>query len=202
MTPHPILGLIGLPAAGKSLVARQLAELGAQVIDVDRLGHAVLRQPAERAQILAAFGPDVADAAGEIDRKKLGRIVFADPAELARLEAIVHPALRRLAEAEARRAALTAPAVLDAAVLFRLELDRICDRVLRVEAPAEIRLGRAAERGWDAAELARRDARLHQEIEGNRTRCGPVIENAGAPAELKAQVTRIWKDMQTWQPRK
>jgi dephospho-CoA kinase len=88
-----LIGLTGNISTGKSTVARMLAELGAEVIDADRVAHEVMRAgtPAH-ARIVEAFGPQVLAPDGEIDRARLGAIVFADPGSLARLESIVHPA--------------------------------------------------------------------------------------------------------------
>ena len=74
-----ILGLLGGVASGKSLVARQLGELGAVVLDANRAGHEALRLPsveaaARRRRGDAIFGPD-----GHIDRARLASIVFAPP---------------------------------------------------------------------------------------------------------------------------
>jgi len=126
-----VLGLTGGYCAGKDAVARILERTGFQVLDVDRIGHEVLEE--RRAEVAAAFGPGVLRTDGSIDRRALGRIVFADPAALARLEAIVHPAMveRVRARAAAGRAAGRDVAV-NAAILRRMGLDRLCDAVLEV----------------------------------------------------------------------
>ncbi len=96
MKPY-LIGLTGNIACGKSSVLAMLAELGAQVIDADRVTHE-LQQPGQPvyAAIVAEFGPGIlAEPGGPIDRRALGAIVFADPAALRRLEQIVHPAVHR-----------------------------------------------------------------------------------------------------------
>ncbi len=110
-----ILGLLGGVASGKSLVARQLAELGAAILDADRAGHEALRLPnvevaARQRWGDAVFGPD-----GHIDRPRLARIVFAPPPDGPKerkfLESLTHPEIaRRLAgQAEALRTAPPPP---------------------------------------------------------------------------------------------
>ena len=100
-----ILGLLGGVASGKSLVARQLAELGAVVLDADRAGHEALRLPsveeaARRRWGDAVFGPD-----GHIDRSRLAKIVFAPPPdgpkERKYLEKLTHPEIGRRLAAQA-----------------------------------------------------------------------------------------------------
>lgn len=110
-----LIGLTGNIGTGKSTVAQMLAELGAEVIDADRVAHETMRPgTAVHAAIVEAFGPDVLALGGEIDRKRLGRVVFADPEALARLEAIVHPAT--IAEVGRRIAASGASVVVVEAI--------------------------------------------------------------------------------------
>ena len=82
-TPPAVIGLTGGIASGKSTVAARLAELGAAIIDADRIGHDILAPdgPAYR-PVVEAFGPDILAPDGAIDRRKLGARVFADPARL------------------------------------------------------------------------------------------------------------------------
>jgi dephospho-CoA kinase len=101
-----LIGLTGNIATGKSTVATMLAELGAMVIDADKIAHQAMGRGAGVFEsVVAVFGPNVIGADGEIDRGHLGHIVFSDPVALRRLEEIVHPAVgleisRRIAEAE------------------------------------------------------------------------------------------------------
>jgi dephospho-CoA kinase len=128
-----VLGLTGRYCAGKDAVARILERRGFRVLDVDRIGHEVLEE--RREEVAAAFGPGVRRADGSIDRRALGRIVFADPDALARHEAIMHPAMveRVRALTAAERGAGRDVAV-NAALLRRMGLDRLCDAVLEVRA--------------------------------------------------------------------
>ena len=84
-------------ASGKSLVAKRLVELGAKLIDADRVGWETYAQGTETYRtVIAAFGEDIVGPDGEIDRKALGAKVFGDAEQRRRLEAIVWPAIRRL----------------------------------------------------------------------------------------------------------
>ncbi len=92
---HPIVGLTGNLAAGKSTVAAMLRGLGARVIDSDAIVRRLLQEDAElKKEIRSAFGDAVFDGA-EVSRPRLAAIVFQDPAELARLERLVHPKVGR-----------------------------------------------------------------------------------------------------------
>jgi dephospho-CoA kinase len=195
--PMQVIGILGGVAGGKSLVARQLAELGAGVLDADGAGHAVLRTPeveqaARRRWGDAVFGPD-----GRIDRARLAGIVFAEGPEAARerkyLEELTHPEIgRRLGEQAERMAAEgVRAAVLDAPLLVEAGWDAICDRLVFVEAPREIRLARARQRGWTDAEFSAREG-VQAPLDLKRGRAGVIIDNAGTPTETRAQVERFW----------
>jgi dephospho-CoA kinase len=152
-----VLGLAGGYCAGKDSVAAILAERGFAVIDVDEVGHRVLREPEARGLVAARFGSGVLDPEGEVDRRELGRRVFRDRRGLSALEAIVHP--RMVERVREELAVCEGPTVLNAAVLFRMGLHRLCDAVLCVRAPWWLRLARARRRdGLDPVRALRRIA--------------------------------------------
>src|SRR5205085_3665691 len=91
-TARVIIGLTGGIGSGKSVVGGMLAELGAYVIDTDKVGHRVYAPGSEGfGRIVETFGRDVVAADGTIDRKKLGAVIFADAEKRGALNAIVHP---------------------------------------------------------------------------------------------------------------
>jgi dephospho-CoA kinase len=190
-----VLGLAGSYCAGKDAVAAILAERGFRVIDVDVVGHRVLREPEARGLVAARFGPEVLGHDGEVDRRKLGRRVFSDLRELAELERIVHP--RMVQRVREELATMTGPAVVNAALLFRMGLDRLCGAVVCVRAPWWVRLARARRR--DALGLVQGLRR----IASQRGICpklpGPgvdiyYIDNAGGRNALRERVLRLVRE--------
>ena len=158
-----ILGLLGGVASGKSLVARQLAELGAVVLDADRAGHEALRLPAVEAAARLRWGDAIFDPDGHIDRGRLAKIVFAPPPEGPKerkyLESLTHPEIgRRLAAEVDAKNAIFPLAVLDAALILEAGWDRLCNCFAFVEVPRELRLVRASQRGWTEEDFAAREA--------------------------------------------
>jgi dephospho-CoA kinase len=153
------VGLTGGIASGKSTVAGFLRDLGALVLDADRIARDVVAPggPAH-AEVVARFGRVVLDAAGGIDRARLGAIVFADADARRDLEAIVHPRVRE--EIRRRVAAGAAPrgiAVVEAALLVETGGYREYHRLVVVRAARATQVRRMAERdGWTPAEAARR----------------------------------------------
>lgn len=193
------VGLTGGIGAGKSSVATLLAELGARVIDADRIGHEVYRPGTEgHARVAETFGPGVVAADGTIDRRALGAIVFADRAALARLNAAVHPLIgaeiqRRIAAARADGDA--SPIVVEAAILLEAGWQPLFDRVWVVSTSPENALARVmASRGLTREEVERRLAAQMSDRDRRRL-ADLVIENDGSPAALRAEVEKAWRTL-------
>ncbi len=190
------IGVTGGIGVGKSAVVRILAELGATIIDADRVGHAVYAPGTPGFdQVVAAFGRDLVAADGTIDRKRLGAIVFGDPQQLARLNAIVHPLIRDAVAAQvaAARAARPPAIVVEAALLIEARWDALVDEVWVVTARREVIEARlAAQRGMDAAAIA---ARMRAQLaDADRlAHADVVIDNSASLPELRAEVERLWR---------
>ncbi len=96
-----VIGLTGGIGSGKSTVSHFLAELGALIIDADKVGHELLR-PSTKIwqQVVAAFGRQILTPDGEIDRKKLGRLVFGSRKRLSLLNQLMHPEIKKAVKAQ------------------------------------------------------------------------------------------------------
>ena len=135
-----VIGLTGGIGTGKSEVSRILRELGAAVIDADRVGHEAYRagSPIWR-ELVATLGEGILTAAGEIDRRRLGAIVFGDREALAKLNAIMHPKMAEMMEEEIGefRRRGTEVVVVDAALLLEAGWDSLVEEVWVAYAPEE-----------------------------------------------------------------
>jgi dephospho-CoA kinase len=192
-----VIGLTGGIGSGKSTVSAMLAELGARVVDADRIGHWVYRPGSEGFRaVVDAFGAGVVAPDGTIDRAKLGAIVFADAAARGRLNAIVHPLIgQELAAriAAARDDGYEGPVVVEAAVLIEAGWRPLVDRLWVVSVDRETAVGRVvASRGVSRADVERRvDAQLS---DAERRRMADlVIDNGGGLDALRAQVEAAWR---------
>ncbi len=196
MTPRrTLIGLTGNIATGKSAVARMLASLGAAVIDADRVAHEVMEPGgAAYAAVVDAFGPEILNPGGTVDRRRLGDIVFRDPAALARLEAAVHPAV--LLEVGRRIAAAEAGVVLVEAIkLIEAGMHRAYDALWVVTAPRKVQIERLVrERGMTHDEATLRvDAQPPQEEKA--ALADRVLVNDGTLAQLRARVEAAWEQL-------
>lgn len=191
---RPIIGIAGGIGSGKSAVARMLAELGCEVCISDDVARKVLEMPEVCAAIIARAGSSVALPGGAIDRSALAHAMFSDRTLRADIEAIMHPRIEALRRAQFAAAPASSRAfVIDAPLLFEVGLDRECAAVIFVDTPRELRLSRVGEsRGWDDAELARREA-SQLALEEKRRRSSDVVENHGDRARLNAEVARVFE---------
>ncbi|WP_258723419.1 dephospho-CoA kinase [Cellulomonas sp. NS3] len=190
------IGLTGGIAAGKSVAAGRLAELGAVVIDYDQLAREAVEPGSVGLEEVAdAFGPGVIDADGALDRAALAGLVFTDPAALERLNAIIHPVVRRLAaEREAAAATADAGAVVVHDIPLLVETGRGDEFhvLVVVHAPVEQRLERLVEgRGLDRDEAERRIAAQTTD-ETRAAAADVVLDGTGTDADLRAQVDALW----------
>ena len=215
------VGLTGSLGSGKSTVAAMLRALGAEVIEADELGRAMMEpgQPVF-AEIVAHFGPEVVTADGRLNRAMLADLAFKS-GHLQDLNAIVHPAViaaqkRWMDEVFARNPA--AVAVIESALIFEVERDarqrgeletvladwrRRMDRVVVVTAPDELKIARYATRvcpdGVDreAAEAQARQRLAHQIPDAEKAaKADYVIDNSLDKEALQTRVNTLWQRLQ------
>lgn len=191
------MGLTGGFAAGKSTVSRLLQDqFGVAVIDVDQAGRrAVEESPAVRAALRDAFGDAYFSDGTALNRKKLGERVFHDEQARLLLNRIVHPAMLEIVLAQMKQAAELTPqapyVVVDAALLFELDLHKKMDVVVTVWAPLSMCQRRACRRdGLTKAEVAARyqaQWSTAQKIAG----ADYTLDNSGTRADLQAMVRHL-----------
>ena len=199
--PVLVIGLTGGIGSGKTEVTHILRELGAVVIDTDRVAHLSYRPGTEAYKaIVDRFGREILVDSGVIDRKRLGSIVFADSSSREELEAIVWPATRgwiegRLAKEEERG---TQVVVIEVSKLFEAGWNKFTDTVWTVEVQADD-LGRReiarrvrARSGLDETETETRVA-AQMTREERVEKADLVIENTTTLDDLRKQVNIAWE---------
>jgi dephospho-CoA kinase len=196
-----VIGLTGGIGTGKSTVSRLFAELGAEVVDADAIVHE-LQAPGTPllAELVQAFGADILDAAGRLDRERLADRVFRDPAQRQRLNALVHPRVgvemaRRIEAARGGGAPLI---VLDIPLLFETRpRDRDAaragfDATVLVYAPREVQIARTLARDGCSREEAQRRIEAQLPIDDKRALADHVIDNGGSLADTERQVRALF----------
>jgi dephospho-CoA kinase len=190
------IGLTGGIGSGKSTVSQLLGDLGAFVIDADKVGHEIYL-PGKEAwkQVTAAFGRDILAPDQTIDRKKLGAIVFGSDDARKKLNSIVHPLMfkdidRRIKEKRAD--GFTKLIVVEAAILIEANWLPLADEVWLVVTNKNAVIERvASQRGLSAKDTEARIASQLSDAE-RRKYATLVIENDGSLEDLKIKVQQAW----------
>ena len=188
-----LIGLTGGIGSGKSAVSRCFERLGVPVIDADQVAREVVEpgQPA-LAEIATAFGADLIQADGSLDRTRLRERVFADPDARRHLESILHPRIRtRMRERLAALPADTPYAVFVIPLLFETGQQDTVDRVLVVEAAEAVRIARVTGRDGVAEDQVRRILAAQCSAEDRAAGADDLISNEGSESELAAKVAAL-----------
>jgi len=194
-----VIGLTGGIGSGKSTVSRFLEEMGAVTIDADKVGHEAFKPGTETwREVVAAFGKEILNPDGEIDRQKLGKIVFSDSQALARLNQIVHPRIYALAKAkiEDYRRRGVGVVVLEAPLLLEVGRPSLADEVDEVwvtVAPEAVVLKRLEKK--TGLSQAQSRARIRSQLPSKeRLKHADVVINTDCRLdELKAKVEKLWR---------
>jgi dephospho-CoA kinase len=192
-------GLTGGVACGKSTVARFFQDLGAFIIDADRVGHELIEPGhAGYQEILERFGKEILDPGGRIHRKKLGAKVFANPQQLRLLNAILHPRIiaraQELAVEQQRRNPLTV-VILDAPLIFESGIASTLRKVMVVWCQPEQQVERMMARTDVSREEAERRIQAQMPLEEKRRRADYLIDCSGSLEQSRAQAAAIYPEL-------
>jgi transcription termination factor Rho len=208
-----VVGITGGIGSGKTTVTGMLRELGAAVIDADKIAASLLEESEIRDNIVAEFGKDVLDTKGRVNPASLAQAAFQSRQSVERLNKIIHPPILARIEgqiaqigkvepktedrenASSRRSSanrVSGVVVMDAPLLYETGLTGICDYTVFVDADNEARLARLKQsRNWDETELARRES-LQEDMDKKRKEADFVINNNSDLAETQDQVGELW----------
>ena len=189
---RPLVILTGGIATGKSSVAQRLRQHGIQVVDTDAIAHALTApNGAALTELRKAFGDDVFEADGTLNRAALRDIVFNDPDQKIRLEQILHPMIRR--QAIEALATATSPYVVADVPLFAETgfLREQADRVLVVDCPPEIQKQRLLARGNLPEALADLILQAQAPRETRLDLATEILDNSGSPQQRDARLDQL-----------
>jgi dephospho-CoA kinase len=197
-----VIGLTGGISTGKSTVSSMLRELGAVIIDADRIAREVV-EPGEQTleRIAERFGDDVINANGRLDREKMGEIVFGNVQARQDLNRIIHPAIRKrmLAKKEKALQAGVEWVVMDIPLLFESKLEHYVDKILVVYVPEHVQRERLMKRDGIDAVLAQQKMDSQMHIETKKDKGDAYIDNSGSLEETRHQLIHVlkkWKEQQ------
>ena len=196
-----VIGLTGGIASGVTLVAGMFRDLGAVVIEADQVSREVA-QPGTSTlrKIVEAFGPEVVAPNGTLDRRRLGQIVFDDPSARIRLNALTHPAIRRLIweriehirrEDPEALVIVDIPLLLDTAGPETFDLDG----VIVITATPELQISRIMKRDGLSREEAQRRLDAQRPVALKAAEADWVIDNTSTVAHTRSKVEALWKQL-------
>ena len=194
-----VIGLTGGIGSGKSTVTQFLAELGAVIVDLDKVGHEALRKGSQAwEQVVSEFGKDILTAGGDINRSKLGKIVFNNHEALARLNQIVHPAIDNIVKTkiEKYRRQGVRVVVLEAAAMLEAGKTEQVDELWVTVAPEATVLKRVIERGGLSKKETRARIKAQLSNEKRLRQADVVIDTDGTLDELKHRLATEWQKLQ------
>ena len=190
-----LCGLTGGVGMGKYTAAGFLLQSGARVVDTDEIAHELVRpgRPA-LAEIRNEFGGNVISPGGDLNRRELARIVFTDDAARHRLEAILHPRIRELWQAQvaAWRRENVPLAVVVIPLLFETRAENCFDKIICVACTPSSQQERLGARGWSPEQIRRRIA-AQMPVEQKMARSHFVVWSEGPPEIHRRQIAEIVK---------
>ena len=195
-----VIGITGGIGSGKSTVSQFLAELGAVIIDADKVGHEAFKSDTETwREVVAAFGRQILTSKGDIDRGKLGKIVFGSPESLAQLNRIMHPRMYDMVKArleEYRRQGVEVVG-LEATLLLEAGWTSLVDEVWVTITNEATVLKRLQERGGLSEPEALARIRSQMSNEERVKHADVIVNNDCDLTELKVRVSELWQSLNT-----
>ncbi|BDE97299.1 dephospho-CoA kinase [Raoultibacter timonensis] len=186
--------IIGGMGAGKSMATKALVEEGLPFIDLDEVGHEVLTRDYVKADLVEAFGEDILNAEGEVDRPALAAKAFVNEIQTSLLNSITMPRIEETFADRIDDLAKESEAVVVEYSAFKnrsISLAADADCIIAVLAPLDMRIERAVAAGWDEEDVKRRIAR--QITDAERIEVADVVfHNDSTPEDLKRQVVEWW----------
>ncbi|MEE9325506.1 MAG: dephospho-CoA kinase [Dehalococcoidia bacterium] len=191
-----VIGLTGGIGSGKTTVSQILSNMGAVVLDADKIGHELYSPHTETWHlVVGAFGEDILQPSGEIDRRKLGKVVFSDPRALARLNRIMHPRMydivKEKIEDEGRKG--TKVMVVEAAILLEAHWTPLVDQVWVVQAPEDVVIQRLRDKNGFSEEQARNRIRSQLSPQERAKQADVIINNDGDLSAVRSNVEALWE---------
>jgi dephospho-CoA kinase len=193
------VGLTGNIGTGKSQAALVFAELGARIIDADVVAHELMTPGREaHDRVARAFGTEILDPNGAINRKTLGKIVFGDRDKRLLLNNLVHPEIhreifRRMVELE--KDGSSGIIIVDAALLVENGHQSYFDRLIVVTCDPNLQLARIVKRDGISIEEARLRRAAQMPIEEKLKLADYTIETSGTLKETREQIEAIYRDL-------
>jgi dephospho-CoA kinase len=190
-----VIGLTGGIGTGKSAVSEMMQALGAVVINADLVGHEVYIPNSEGWHaVVGAFGKEILQESGEIDRRKLGGVVFSDPERMTELNRIMHPRIAAMiaVKLDELRAREVQVAVVEAAILLEAGWESLVDEIWATDSSVDAVIKRLQARNGLSEEEVLKRLGSQMDRSERLARVDVVVDNSGDMAQLEKTVNSLW----------
>lgn len=181
-----VLGIMGKMGSGKTTISHIFQnEYQFKTLEVDKYGHQALEK--EKDNLVSHFGDSIISKEGSIIRAELGRLVFSDTEKLSLLNSLVHPRIKKdiVSTIQSHH---DSRFIIDAAILFEIGLDEICDYIVYIEAPQDIIINRVTQsRSWNMDKILK-VLQAQSYLECLKEKTDYIIFNNGDELKLKKQI--------------
>ncbi|MDR2771878.1 MAG: dephospho-CoA kinase [Elusimicrobiota bacterium] len=192
-----ILGLTGTIGCGKSETAKIFKQLGAEIIDADKISKQLTSKgsPALK-ELVEIFGKQILSDDGALNRKVLAQIIFNDDKQRLKAEQILHPLIikdiKEKVKAEQKSAGIV---VIDAPLLFETGLDKICDKIVVVVVDKDVWIKRIVKAGKFSVEEIKKRAASQLSDGLKAKKADYIIDNSGDKKELCRKVKTLFETL-------
>jgi len=196
-----IVGLTGGIVGGKSTVALMFRDLGANIIDADKLGHSViLPYTSAWKKIVKLFGKDILRNDMTIDREELGKTVFTNQILLKKLNEITHPEIIKIIKKEIISAKNKTHGqqkilMIDAALIYETKIDRFMDKIIVVYIDRKEQIKRLIKRNNFSKDEALQRIKSQMPMKEKVKMADYIIDNNNSLDKTKKQVVKIWDEL-------
>lgn len=187
-----IIGITGGIGSGKSTVAEMFGELGAEVLNADKICHQLIKTETVKNKIIETWPDTAIDNRGMIIREKLAELIFSDIENVKKLNNIIHPLVIKQIEQSIKELKKDSIVVIDAALIEESELSDICNFTVFVDTKKTLRVERCTtDRNWKSTEIDKRE-RYQIEARIKRENADAVIYNDKSKDKTREQTRKLW----------
>ena len=196
-----VVGLTGGIASGKDTVAVMFNDLGAEIIDADKIANDLINAGIGgdniSEKIVGFFGKDILNNSGRIDKKRLADIVFKDRKKLERLNRIMHPEIIKIIKEDVPRNDKWKIIIINAALIIEAKATSLVDKLIVVSVSMENQIARLRARSSLTREEACQRINAQMTIKEKKKFADFIIDNNNGLEETEKQVKKIWKELCT-----
>ena len=190
-----ILGLTGSIASGKTTVSIFFTSLGITVIDADILSRELSYNHEIIDKLLSSFGYSILTKTNELNRKALREIAFSSPHNLKILNSIMHPKIISSFEKVKKEHLNDSILVFDIPLLFELNLEYLCDKILLIYTDEATQIKRIIERDQCTYEIAKKILESQAPLENKLLKSDYSIDNSKTKSDLKFQFNKVYQKL-------